>query len=194
MLDDFFVRALLAGIRVALVAGPLGCIVVWRRMAYFGDTMAHSALLGVALGYLMDVASTIGVIDVTAAIALALLTLQSRREMASDTILGVLSHASLSIGLVVISLMVWLRLDLVGDLFGDVLAVSVSDLIRIYGGGRMPRTLCVADVRHAIRAVDRRGGASPVSGIAHPPGGSGVIRSTSGAAFAAIFAAVFDAG
>jgi zinc transport system permease protein len=135
MLDDFFVRALLAGIGVAVVAGPLGCFVVWRRMAYFGDTMAHSALLGVALGFLLDLAPTYGVIVVTTAIALILLALQRRREMATDTLLGILSHSSLSIGLVVISLMVWLRLDLFGYLFGDVLAVGVDDLIRIYVGG-----------------------------------------------------------
>jgi zinc transport system permease protein len=135
MLDDFFVRALLAGIGVALVAGPLGCFVVWRRMAYFGDTMAHSALLGVALGFLLEVAPTYGVVVVTTGIALALLALQRWREMAADTILGILSHSSLSIGLVVISLMVWLRLDLFGYLFGDVLAVGVDDLVRIYAGG-----------------------------------------------------------
>jgi zinc transport system permease protein len=135
MLDDFFVRALLAGIGVALVAGPLGCFVVWRRMAYFGDTMAHSALLGVAVGFLLELAPTVGVIAVTAATALALLALQRRREMAADTLLGILSHSSLSIGLVVISLMVWLRIDLFGYLFGDVLAVGIGDLIRIYTGG-----------------------------------------------------------
>ena len=49
-MTDFLLYALLGGLGVALVAGPLGCFVVWRRMAYFGDTLAHSALLGVALG------------------------------------------------------------------------------------------------------------------------------------------------
>ena len=51
MLDDFFVRALIAGIGVALVTGPLGCFVVWRRLSYFGDTLSHSALLGVTMAY-----------------------------------------------------------------------------------------------------------------------------------------------
>ena len=64
ILEDFFWRAMLAGIGVALVAGPLGCFVVWRKMAYFGDTMAHSALLGVALGLLFGVAPMIGVFAV----------------------------------------------------------------------------------------------------------------------------------
>ena len=54
MLDDFFIRALIAGIGVAIVTGPLGCFVVWRRLSYFGDTLAHSALLGVTLAYSME--------------------------------------------------------------------------------------------------------------------------------------------
>ena len=135
MLDDFFVRALIGGVGVAAVAGPLGCFVVWRRMAYFGDTMAHSALLGVALGFLLGFDPAVGVIAVTVAIALLLLTLQRSRHIATDTLLGILSHSALSIGLVVISLMVWLRLDLMGYLFGDILAVRMADLYWIYAGG-----------------------------------------------------------
>ena len=54
MLDDFFIRALIAGVGVAIVTGPLGCFVVWRRLSYFGDTLAHSALLGVTLAYSME--------------------------------------------------------------------------------------------------------------------------------------------
>ena len=135
MFDDFFVRALIGGVGVAVVAGPLGCFVVWRRMAYFGDTMAHSALLGVALGFLFGVDPAIGVIAVTVAIALLLLTLQRARHIATDTLLGILSHSALSVGLVVISLMVWLRLDLMGYLFGDVLAIRMTDIYWIYAGG-----------------------------------------------------------
>ena len=135
MLDDFFVRALIGGVGVAAVAGPLGCFVVWRRMAYFGDTMAHSALLGVALGFLLGFDPAVGVIAVTVAIALLLLMLQRSRHIATDTLLGILSHSALSIGLVVISLMVWLRLDLMGYLFGDILAVRMADLYWIYAGG-----------------------------------------------------------
>ncbi len=135
MVDDFILRAGLAGIAVALVAGPLGCFVVWRRMAYFGDTMAHSALLGVTLGFLLDLHPILGVVCVTVAIALLLLALQERAWLASDTLLGILSHAALSLGLVVIGLMTWLRLDLMGFLFGDILAVTAADLAWIGGGG-----------------------------------------------------------
>ncbi|MCB9946615.1 MAG: metal ABC transporter permease [Rhodospirillaceae bacterium] len=135
MLDDFFVRAIVAGVGVALVAGPLGCFIVWRRMAYFGDTMSHSALMGVALGFLAGVDHTIGVIATAVLVAVLLVLLQRVRGLSADTVLGILSHSALSIGLVAISLMTWLRLDLMGYLFGDVLAVRIVDLWWIYGGG-----------------------------------------------------------
>lgn len=134
MIDDFFVRALIAGIGVAVAAGPLGCFIVWRRMAYFGDTMAHSALLGVAFGLLLGAAPTVGVAVVTLAIAGLLLALQQVRQMSSDTLLGILSHSALSVGLVAVSFMTWLRIDLLGYLFGDILAVGKADLLWIYGG------------------------------------------------------------
>ena len=135
MLDDFFTRAIVAGVGVAAVAGPLGCFIVWRRMAYFGDTMSHSALMGVALGFLLGINLVVGVIIAAVSVALLLVVLQRRRGMSADTVLGILSHSALSVGLVAISLMTWLRLDLMGYLFGDVLAVRTADLWWIYGGG-----------------------------------------------------------
>jgi zinc transport system permease protein len=135
MLDDFFTRALVAGIGLALVAGPLGCFIVWRRMAYFGDTMAHSALLGVALAILLNVNLTLGVFVVAALVSVALLLLQRRNTLSTDALLGILSHSTLAIGLVMVAFMTWVRIDLMGFLFGDILAVSVTDIALIYGGG-----------------------------------------------------------
>jgi zinc transport system permease protein len=137
MLDDFFTRALLAGIGVALIAGPLGCFVVWRRMAYFGDTMAHSALLGVAISLLFSVNIMAGVFGVAALVALALMTLERRRTLPTDALLGILSHSALAVGMVAVSFMTWLRFDLNGLLFGDILSVTVADLSIIYGGGML---------------------------------------------------------
>jgi zinc transport system permease protein len=135
MLDDFFVRALVAGIGLALVTGPLGCIIVWRRMAYFGDTMAHSALLGIAVAILLNVSLTLGVFLVAALVSVALVLLQRRPTLSSDALLGILSHSTLAIGLVLVAFMTWVRIDLMGFLFGDILAVSVTDIAVIYGGG-----------------------------------------------------------
>ena len=135
MLDDFFARALIAGIGLALVAGPLGCFIVWRRMAYFGDTMAHSALLGVALSFLFDINLTLGVFLVAASVSILLLLLQRRNALSTDALLGILSHSALAIGLVMVAFMTWVRVDLMAFLFGDILAVSVTDIALIYGGG-----------------------------------------------------------
>ncbi len=134
-MDDFLVRALAAGIGVALVAAPLGVFVVWRRMAYFGDTLAHSALLGVALGFLLGVSLNVAVVSVALLIALLLLALQNRKQLATDTLLGILAHSALSVGLVVLAFQEDVRVDLLGYLFGDILAVTIPDLLWIWGGG-----------------------------------------------------------
>ena len=133
-MDDFLIRALLAGIGIAIMAGPIGCFVVWRRMAYFGDTMAHSSLLGVALGIVMGVNLTISVIFMAMLVALLLVAMNSLKKFATDTLMGILSHATLATGLVCISLMTWLRVDLIGYLFGDILSVTQLDIIIIYVG------------------------------------------------------------
>lgn len=135
MFEDFILRALVAGILVALVCGPLGCFIVWRRMAYFGDTLSHSALLGIALGLILGVNLNAGILAVCVAIALLLFSLQHQQRLASDTLLGIFSHAALSIGLVALSLMEGIRVDLLGYLFGDILAVAPGDLYVIAGGG-----------------------------------------------------------
>jgi zinc transport system permease protein len=132
--QEFFLRAILAGLAVAVLAGPLGCFIVWRRMAYFGDTMAHSGLLGVALGFLLGIDLTIGVVATTVTLALMLAGLQGRGTLANDTLLGILSHSALATGLVVASFLTWVRFDLMAYLFGDILAVSWADIGWIAGG------------------------------------------------------------
>jgi zinc transport system permease protein len=132
-MSDFLLYALLAGLGVALVAGPLGCFVVWRRMAYFGDTLAHSALLGVALGVLLQINLSITVTAVPLLMALALVMLEQKGFLSLDTLLGILSHSALAAGLVIISLLPDVRIDLMSLLFGDLLSVSVGDLWVIYG-------------------------------------------------------------
>ena len=135
MFDDFFARALAGGIGIALATGPLGCFMVWRRMAYFGDSVAHSALLGVVLGVALGIDLNAGIVLMCIALALLLLLLQQQRRLATDTLLGILAHGALALGLVGISFFDSVRVDLMSYLFGDILAVSGRDLIWIYGGG-----------------------------------------------------------
>ncbi|MDE0800531.1 MAG: metal ABC transporter permease [Rhodospirillaceae bacterium] len=133
-MDDFLIRAVLAGIGVAVAAGPLGCFVVWRRMAYFGDTLAHSALLGVAVGFIIGVAPTVGTIAIGVTVALVLVWLQQKRDWSSDTLLGLLSHTTLAGGLIAITFLQGIRIDLMAYLFGDILSVSVTDVIWTWVG------------------------------------------------------------
>ncbi len=134
MLDDFMIRATLAGVGVAVAAAPLGCFVVWRRMAYFGDATAHAALLGVALALALQVSIFASAMAVALVMALSV-TLLSKRGYSVDTLLGVLAHSSLAIGLVAVSFLSGIRIDLMAYLFGDILAVSRTDLAVIWGGG-----------------------------------------------------------
>ncbi|OYT94208.1 MAG: hypothetical protein CFE49_19470, partial [Pseudomonas sp. PGPPP3] len=136
-MPDFLLNALLAGLALALVAGPLGSFVVWRRMAYFGDTLAHAALLGVAVGLLLDVSPTLAVTVGCVLLAVLLVTLQQRQPLAADTLLGILAPSTLSLGLVVLSFNREVRIDLLGYLFGDLLAVGPSDLLWIVAGSTL---------------------------------------------------------
>ena len=133
MLDDFMTRATLAGVGVAFAAAPLGCFVVWRRMAYFGDATAHAAILGVALALALEMSIFGGVMAVALVMALTV-TLLTGRGYAMDTLLGVLAHSALAFGLVAVSFLSGVRIDLMAYLFGDILAVSRSDLLVIWGG------------------------------------------------------------
>ena len=135
MLEDFFFRALLGGIGVAIVAGPVGCFIIWRRLAYFGDTLSHSALLGVAMALLLELNITLSVFFISLIVSLLLLLLQKRASLSSDALLGLLAHATLAVGLVVLAFMTWVRVDLMGFLFGDILAVTTNDLAIIWFGG-----------------------------------------------------------
>src|SRR3546814_18680200 len=109
--------------------------IVWRRMAYFGDTMAHSALLGVALALLLEIDVTLGVFAITATVAFALLLLQRQQALPTDALLGILSHSTLALGLVLVAFMAWVRIDLLSYLFADLLAVSRLAIALISGGG-----------------------------------------------------------
>ncbi len=133
MLDDFLVRAVFAGVGVAVAAGPLGSFVVWRRMAYFGDATAHAAILGVALALIFSVPVSLGTLVVALIMATAVSWLSTRGH-AMDATLGVLAHSALALGLVAISFVPGVRVDLSAFLFGDILAVSKSDVAVIWIG------------------------------------------------------------
>ncbi|MDR2709740.1 MAG: metal ABC transporter permease [Burkholderiales bacterium] len=140
----FVWHALLGGLAIALVTGPLGVFIVWRRMAYFGDTLAHSGLLGVCVGFLLGLSPTLGVLIVCLALAALLAFLQSRERLAADTLLGLLAHTALALGLVALTFLETLRFDLAAFLFGDLLAIDNLDLLWVWGGGGIALVVLIA--------------------------------------------------
>jgi len=169
LLDDFLLRALLAGAAVALAAGPLGCVVVWRRMSYFGDTIAHGALPGVALGIALGSNPIVGVLGVAILVALAALYFRRGRRLPNDAILGMLSHSALSIGLIGLTFMGGVRVDLTALLFGDILAISWSEVWATFAGSALVLALLLVIWRKLVAAtVDEdlaRAEGVPVTGV-----------------------------
>mgnify|MGYP005661020971 CR=1 FL=1 len=137
MFDDFFIRALFAGIGIALITGPIGCFVIWRRLSFFAGTLAHSALLGVTMALVFELNIALSVFLISAVIAIFLLQLQTKTNLPNDALLGLLAHSSLAIGLVIIGFLTTIRFDVMGLLFGDILAVTTDDLIIIWTGGAL---------------------------------------------------------
>lgn len=162
MIDDFLLRAGLGGLGIALLTAPLGCFVVWQRLAMFGNSIAHCGLLGVALGILLSINLTLGVIIVSVTLAILLIAMQGQKRLPQDTLLGILAHAALAAGLIAATLVGGARLDLMGYLFGDILAVSASDLwwillgLSVVGGImiRLWRPLLAMSVHEEMAAAE----------------------------------------
>ena len=131
---DYLLPSILAGIGIALIAGPLGSFVVWRKMSYFGDTLAHASLLGIALGFLLDINLYLALLVCCLGLASLLVVMQRQKIVATDTLLGILAHSALSLGLIAVSFLDDVRIDLMSYLFGDLLAVTPSDLVFIWSG------------------------------------------------------------
>ncbi|WP_299687139.1 zinc ABC transporter permease subunit ZnuB [uncultured Vibrio sp.] len=159
---EFLLPSILAGLGIALIAGPLGSFVVWRKMAYFGDTLAHASLMGLALGFLFNINLYFALLICCLMLAVLLVTLQKQKLVATDTLLGILAHSALSLGLVAVSFLDNVRIDLMSYLFGDLLAVSPTDLVFIYAGAAVIglvlaifwRPLLSTTVNEDLAAVD----------------------------------------
>lgn len=131
---EFLLPAIFAGLGIAIISGPLGSFVVWRRMAYFGDTLAHASLLGLALGVLLNINLYLALVVCCLALAVILVSLQKKQLVGTDTLLGILAHSALSLGLVAVSFLDDVRIDLMSYLFGDLLSVAPEELYFIYLG------------------------------------------------------------
>lgn len=124
--DEVFLRGFLILLVLSFLTAPVGCFVVWRKMSYFGATLAHSTLLGAVLGILLGVGMMVGVIGFTVILAITLGLLIRERYLSADALLGMMAHFILAVGLIAVSVMDDLRIDLMAYLFGSVFAVDKS--------------------------------------------------------------------
>lgn len=127
-MDSFFINTLLTGLAVVLVAGPLGSFMVWRRMAYFGDTLSHAAWLGVAIGFMVGISISLSILLLCLAAALLMFWFQSDNRLGNDTLLGILAHSTLALGMIILSLVDNRNISIEAYLFGDILAVNTADI------------------------------------------------------------------
>lgn len=149
--EPFFLKALAAGVGLAFVAAPLGCIIVWRRMAYVGETLAQSSLLGVALGLALGIDLTLSVVIAAIATAGILIAFGRQKLLALDSVLGLMHHAALALGVIAIALLKGPSIDLMSYLFGDIFAVTNTDLLWVYGGGALVLALTIWLWRPLVR-------------------------------------------
>jgi len=131
-MDDFIYRALIASIGVSIIAGSLGCFVIWKRLSYFSDSISHSALLGVALGLATGVGINFGLVIVGGLFATLIVFLQQKDFWSSDAVLGIFSHISLSLGIVVLGFIGDQNTDYFSYLFGDILSITPKDIYWIF--------------------------------------------------------------
>ena len=142
--DPFIIRGIIAGIAVALISGLVGCFVVWRRLSYYGESIAHSSLLGAGIGILIGIGINFGVVFICLLFGILFLWLQQSKALSSDTLLGVLAHFALAVGIIVISFNK-IKIDLHAFLFGDILTVSITDIWGMYIGVLIAITLILSN-------------------------------------------------
>lgn len=153
IIDPFILHAWLAGIGISLMSAPMGCFIAWQRLVYFGDTVAHAALLGVVLSLVFGASPVLGIIIIATLIALIVASLSNDFILPSDTLLGILAHGSLALGLVILSQSPTITLDVNGLLFGDILAVNEGDLIMIAGVAAATLFILIARWKRLMRFV-----------------------------------------
>lgn len=131
-MTDCILKALLAGIGIAIISGPIGSVMMWRRMTYFGDALAHATLLGASIAIILNINIYCGLIAISLIIATLLTIITEQQKFTNDATLSILSHIILAVGLISATLSKNTRIDLLGYLYGDILSISSMDVIYIY--------------------------------------------------------------
>jgi zinc transport system permease protein len=126
-MENFLIRAILVGLGLVSAMCPLGCVVLWRRLSYFVDAIAHASLLGIVIG--LSYRHLMHPIIIVFSMIFACILFLLRREQSTDALITIFSYVFLSLGLF---LLVFIphntQIDLFSFLFGDVLLASWKDI------------------------------------------------------------------
>lgn len=125
----FMQRAIAGAVLMGLLGGLLGTFVTLRQLSFFSHAVGHAALVGVALGFLLGLNPTWMLLPFTLVFGLVVLYLIDQTNLASDSVLSVVLSGALAIGVILTSLIQGYRGNLMGVLFGDILAIDMTDLI-----------------------------------------------------------------
>lgn len=128
LLDDFLLRSIIAGTMMVTIAAPIGCLMVWQRLAFLSDTLGHAAVLGVGLGLLLQLPPMVGVLGVVLLIVISLSQVVNFNNALSETTLAIISNTGLAAGLIILGLLPENTVSVEAILFGDLLSVTLTDL------------------------------------------------------------------
>lgn len=151
--EPFILRGLAAGAAMAVLAGPIGCLMIWRRMAYFSDALSHSALAGVLLGIGLGIGQNAGVAVIVCLTALLLVKISDRFVIGTDLLLLIIGQTALCLGIIGLSRLPQVRTDLTAYLFGDILSVTSADLLFIAVTGGLCAVLLLFNWKKQIFAA-----------------------------------------
>ena len=130
--DDFLVRSVLAGLIMILIAAPMGCLIVWQRLAFLGDTLGHAAVLGVGIGLMLEVKPIFGVLLIVVLLVVSLSRVSSFNNALTETTLAIIAHTGLAGGIILLGFVSDRSINLEAILFGDLLAISLDDLKALF--------------------------------------------------------------
>lgn len=128
--ERFFIYAMLVMVIISFASGMLGSFMIWQRLAYLGDSISHSALLGVAMSIIFNINTSFSIMIIALVFAF-ILSFDLTKFYSVDTILNVVTNVVLALGLVLLSLFPYENINVMYSLFGDLLTVTVKDIVLI---------------------------------------------------------------
>lgn len=127
-MSDILLIPTLTLIVLSLSLAPLGCFLVWRRLAFFGDGMSHACTFGIAIALFLKIHFLLGILLTALLIAGILFVIEKYQNLSTDTLFSLISYSFFAAGIVALSLIKSVHINIEDILFGDFLAIQSPDL------------------------------------------------------------------